>query len=396
MGQSLLAALFAPSTIAREQVSAEVHHVLFDLRPLRTPMSGVASYCANLIGALKAVSGPFEFHGLYCGTQTNNEVLRKLDRLPLPSVARVPHIALMLGLEFTPVLTPFLVKGRFDLVHETYFANAYSRSRARKVVTIHDVIPVDRPLYVNWRNRFFSRRNLRRQSREANHVISVSEYTKRKIVEQTGMDPDFITVIPCGVAPLVGDIDADYLCAAGLSGKRFMLFVGNVEFRKNIAVIAAGLIRLNSAHEDVQFVVAGHAKPESEPILAECREALGARFHHLGFVSEVQKGTLLRSAAALVLPSLYEGFGIPIVEAYQASCPVLIANNSSLTELSVDERQLFTADSPAELAACMSEVLEGAAWVARSVVRGLERAQDYSWQAVAQRTASVYERVLGY
>jgi len=339
--------------------------------------------------------GPFVFDGLYCGTRSNNEALRKLDRLRLPSVARVTHKALMFGLEFAPVLTPFLVRGRFDLVHETYFANAYSGGRARKVVTIHDVIPVDRPEYVNRRNRFFSARNLRRQCREAARVISVSQYTKRKIVEYTGMDAERITVIPCGVAPLSGELDPEFLSSRGLEGKRFVLYVGNLQSRKNIGLIAAALRLLNDAHQDVLFVVAGHANSESRAILTECHTALGTRFHHLGFVSDAQKWTLLRHAAALILPSLYEGFGIPIIEANLASCPALIANNSSLTELCVDERQLFDANSSIDLAGRITDVLDGAAWVQESVERGLASTPGYSWRAVAERTAAVYEQVLG-
>jgi glycosyltransferase involved in cell wall biosynthesis len=118
------------------------------------------------------------------------------------------------------------------------------------------------------------------------------------------------------------------------------------------------------------MVVAGHKNYRADETPADGRARLGARFHYLGHVSEAKKWTLLKNANAFVFPSHYEGFGIPVVEAYQTGCPVLLAKNSSLTELAVDPRQLFASMSAAELKDRIAEVLDGASWVDRSVAVG--------------------------
>jgi len=129
--------------------------------------------------------------------------------------------------------------------------------------------------------------------------------------------------------------------------------------------------------------------------LADGRARLGSRFHFLGHVSEAEKWTLLKNPAIFVFPSLYEGFGIPVVEAYQAGCPVLLANNSSLTELAVDPHQLFASLSAAELKGRMEEVLAAASWVAPIITAGTASLSRYGWEKVAQDTAGVYRDVLG-
>ena len=104
---------------------------------------------------------------------------------------------------------------------------------------------------------------------------------------------------------------------------------------------------------------------------------------------------MLKNAGVFVLPSLYEGFGIPAVEAYQAGCPVLLADNSSLTELAVDPHQLLASMSARELKQRIKNVLDGASWVAPSVAAGTASLAPFRWEKVAQDTADVYRVVLG-
>lgn len=369
--------------------------ILFDLRPVRIPISGVARYCIELVSALREGADAPQVTGLFYGDRRSNEGLRRTTRLDgIPAATTAGAKTVMAGMEFLPVLGKLLVRGEHDLVHETYFANISERGGCPKVVTIHDVIPIDRPEHVSRRNRFFSRRNLFRQARQARQIICVSEYTRRKVMELTDADPAKITVVPCGVTPPPARIDMDFIAARGLAGKRFLLFVGNLEPRKNIDLIARALVRQRESADDVLLVVAGHMNYLAQPILDACGAALGSRFLYLGSVTEEQKAALLASALALVLPSLYEGFGIPVVEAYQAKCPVLLADNSSLSELAVDQRQLFDASSVDALSDRLQQLASGASWIARSVATAATGMERYSWSSVARRTLDVYRRAL--
>jgi glycosyltransferase involved in cell wall biosynthesis len=372
-----------------------LNRVLIDLRPLRPPLAGVGRYCLHLASELERYSSELRLLGLYYGNQRNNAILATLSDLHVPSVSRAHPKLLNAILEFTPALAPIVVPARVDLVHETYFAHAAAGRRAKRVCTIHDIIPIDEPAFVNHRNRFFSRRNFARQCRQANHIISISAYTKRRILEHYDISEDRISVIPCGVTPIASVRDDAILSTNGLIGTRFVLFVGNIEPRKNVCSIVDALRALGHNDDDVHLVVAGHKNYHADAILERARTVLGSRFHYLGTVTEAQKRALLESAALFVFPSLYEGFGIPIVECYQAGCAVLIADNSASSELHVDPNQLFDALSVQSLAARIADALARPAWLEHSIARGKSMVAGYTWTSVARRTADVYRGVLG-
>lgn len=368
--------------------------VLYDLRPMRTPISGVARHAVDLLHALKE-NTEFEFSALYRGDASTNPILAELGSLPAPMVSTPNHNLLNIVLEYAPLFSPLVVKGKYDLVHETFFFNAYTNRGVKKVATIHDVIPLEFPEYFTPRNNYFTKRNFYRQAKQSDHIFADSVYTKTKILEFAKVDESRITIVPLGYTPKKLSIVEGYLDSIGLAGKRYIMFVGNVEPRKNVAMIAEALKNVGPKADDVIFVLAGHKNFQAEPILAECREHLGDRVQHLGFISEDEKWTLLKSAEAFVFASHYEGFGIPVVECYNARCPILIADNSSLSELVVDEHQRFDSHSVASLTARLSDLLDRPAWVAHSVEQGFATIPRYSYETIAATTADVYRKVLG-
>ena len=331
---------------------------------------------------------------LYYGNRNTNEALRRTADLQIPAATLVPPKPLTFGLEFIPALSPLLVRGKFNLVHETYFAQAYRHKSAKKVSTIHDVIPIERPEYANRMNRFFSKKNLFRQGKESDQIICVSEYTKARVIENTNVDPRKITVIPNGVTPLTEAYDADFIQKHRFNDTRFVLFIGNIEPRKNIAIVSNALKALGPEYDDVHFVVAGHMNYRAKQTLDYCKHLLSSRFTYLGHVSDAEKWTLLKSASAFVFPSLYEGFGIPVIEAYQAQCPTLMANNTSLTELCTDSRQLFDGQSVSSLASGIQEILNEPTWMKTCIERAHSKLEQYTWHSVATRTLDVYRRAL--
>jgi glycosyltransferase involved in cell wall biosynthesis len=364
------------------------------MRPVRTPISGVARHCIDLALALKA-RHEFEIYGLYRGNRSTNEALRSVEGIAaISSVSHVSPKILNLVLEFLPAFSSTVIDGKFDIVHETFFGNIGSKRKGKKVVTIHDIIPIENPAYFNYKNVIFTRRNFKRQCREADHIFSDSHYTKKKILEYASISEDKISIVPVGFTTTIKERDPQFLVDNGIADRRFLLYVGNIEPRKNIGLIARALKQLGPNFDDMHVVVAGHKNFAAQPIIDESKELLGNRFHFLGFVTETQKWTLLQAATAFVLPSFYEGFGIPIVECYRVRCPVLIANNSSLPELAVDERQLFDAHSVASLAARLTDLLGNPPWVQAAVQKATDGLGRFDYTSIAQDTAEVYKRVL--
>jgi glycosyltransferase involved in cell wall biosynthesis len=209
-----------------------------------------------------------------------------------------------------------------------------------------------------------------RAVRRARRVLAVSERTKADVVELYGAPPEKVVVTPNGVDPAFsprGDGDAAYL-----------LYVGAIQTRKDplAAAEAARAVGL-------PLVVVG---PEKEPELARELERRGAQLR--GWVDKPELADLYRGAAALVLPSRYEGFGLPVLEAMACGTPVVATPDPALREVAGDAA-LYA--SPAELPDAIRRALADRAALAAA---GVDRAKRFSWRATAERTAAVYREAL--
>jgi alpha-1,3-rhamnosyl/mannosyltransferase len=239
----------------------------------------------------------------------------------------------------------------------------------RSVVTIHDLSFERDPSAMGRLDRATFKWAVPRAVRRAEHVLAVSERTKRDVVELYGVRPEKITVTPNAVDPAFapGEGHGDYL-----------LFVGAIQRRKDplAALAAANAVGL-------PLVVAG---PEKEPDVARELRAGGAELR--GYVSKDELADLYRGASALVLPSRFEGFGLPAVEAMACGTPVVASPEPALREVAGDAA-VYAEDG--DFAAAVRRALEERD---RLVAAGLERAKLYSWPETARRTADVYRAVL--
>ena len=237
------------------------------------------------------------------------------------------------------------------------------------VVTVHDLSFEREPEVMGFKDRLIFRTVVPRAVRRAARVLTVSERTKRDLVELYGVPPERIVVTPNGVDPAFspGDGSRDYVLA-----------VGAIQRRKNQlaaleAALAAGL----------PLVVAG---PEKEHALARELRARGARV--VGHVETERLAELYRGAACLVQASRYEGFGLPVLEAMACGTPVVAVPEPALEEVAGDAA-VFVEE------ACLADGIRRALDEReRLVAAGLERASRFSWRAAAERTLDVYREIL--
>jgi glycosyltransferase involved in cell wall biosynthesis len=237
------------------------------------------------------------------------------------------------------------------------------------VVTIHDLsFERDAAAMPAGHRRVF-KRVVPRAARNARHVIAVSERTKRDLVDLYGIAPDRITVTPHGVDPAFGP--------GAVAGGGYLLYVGAIQARKDPLAAA------RAANEvGLPLVVAG---PEKEPELARELVAQGADLR--GYVDKAELAALYRGAAALVLPSRYEGFGLPVLEAMASGTPVVVTDDPAMHEVAGDAAVY----SDGDLAAAIRTALIDRD---RLVAAGLERAGLFSWDETARRTLGVYREAL--
>lgn len=238
------------------------------------------------------------------------------------------------------------------------------------VLTVQDLSFEREPGLMSFKDRLTFKLIVRRSVKRAARVLAISERTKRDLVELYGVDPARIVVTPLGV---------DALFVPGGRREEFLLFVGAIQERKDPRAAAVAARELGR-----RLVVVGPAKDEG---LADELRGLGAELR--GYVDRQELARLYRTAACLVFPSRYEGFGLPVLEAMASGTPVVAASDEAVREVA-DGAAVYA--EPGELAAAVRDALVRGEELGRA---GIERARQFSWAETARRTAEVYREVLG-
>jgi glycosyltransferase involved in cell wall biosynthesis len=257
------------------------------------------------------------------------------------------------------------------------------RFRGRAVVTIHDLSFERDPSWMGPRDRFMFKTMVPRSAKRADRVITVSERTKEDVVEHYGVDPVKVVVVPNGVDPQYRPDGARH------DGRPYLLFVGALQPRKDPLV---AIEALELANADLRLIVVGPDKgSERDARLTVSRLGLDDRVEFTGHVDRDELARLYRGAEALVFPSRYEGFGLPVVEAMASGTPVVAAAAGAVPEVVGDAAVLVEPGDPVALAGGIERVLADRK---RLVDAGLERARLYSWTETARQTLAVYRELL--
>jgi glycosyltransferase involved in cell wall biosynthesis len=251
------------------------------------------------------------------------------------------------------------------------------------VLTIHDLSFERDPKLMGARDRFFFRTMVPRSVRHADRVLAVSEQTKRDLIERYGIDERKIVVTPNGV-------DEGFTPGGpARDGRPYLLFVGALQPRKDpLGAIEA----LALADSDLSLVLVGPDKgAAAEARRAVARLGLNGRVEFAGHVEKPELAALYRGAEALVFPSRYEGFGLPVVEAMASGTPVVATSVGAIPEVAGDAAVLVEPGDPVALAGGIERALADRDRLVRA---GLERARLYSWTETARRTLAVYWELL--
>jgi glycosyltransferase involved in cell wall biosynthesis len=361
----------------------------FDATTLTGQISGVGGYTAQLLEALAGGAGLGPADRLIVFSN------RPLELAERPGVEvydrrRFPIRSIWMQL----VLPSILRDVAPDVAHFTNYL-APVVTRVPFVVSFHDMSLHLLPEAHTLKKRVLTASLIPTVARKAARILVPSESTRRDVIRLLGVDPGRLRLVPYAASPSYRAL-AEGPEALAVRGVRppYFLYVGTLEPRKNLARALRAFVRVAAEFPEHQFVIVGQAGWKYAEILREAgRPELADRVVRTGYLPEAELPLFYNHAVALVYPSLYEGFGLPVIEAMACGAPVLTSRTSSLGEIAHDAALLVDPENETELAEGLRSLARDPALRDSLRAKGASRAALFSWERTARETADVYREV---
>lgn len=373
--------------------------ICVDVGPALQGRAGLGRYAVELLAALLRVAPQHEYITFHNAEAARSALPPALDRLPKRGtrLSNIPWRLSTLPAYGLNLPQDRLVPG-VDLFHAT--DQLLPRLKhTHSVFTIYDAAFRLYPETHTRQNRWFLNLMVPRFLRAAGRIIAISECTKQDTVRLYGIAPDNIHVIPLGVHPRFRPIQSpDALAAArgryGLPA-RYVLSVGTIEPRKNLTLLLEAYQALLAGDPELGLVIVGQKGWLYERFFRRLAElGLEGRVIFPGFVPGEDLPALYSAAACFAYPSLYEGFGLPVLEAMAGGTPVVCSNSSSLPEVAGDAALLLEPQDVEGWVVALRRILTDATLRVEMREKGRRQAARFTWDETARRTAAVYDEAV--
>jgi glycosyltransferase involved in cell wall biosynthesis len=359
--------------------------IAFDARSLNTGGTGDSTYLRELIAAL-AKANPDDQYRLYANAPdaARDDLADAFDNV---SAHSLPY---KIGWLWNQnALAPHLEEQGIALLHSQYLLPR--RFKGAKIVTIHDVSFREHPEWFPARPRFIMNLLIPRSARTADVIITGSEHARQAIAQTCNVSLNKIIVTPYAAGAWAKQVDGeahkDILQKYFLEAP-FLLGVGLRGIRKNNQIIIKALDILARQHQipHIKLALCGSADQFPDEV------ASYSNVQFLGWVPQEDLPALYAHAAAAVYPSLYEGFGLPVLEAMACGCPMICSNATSLPEVAGDAALQIDPHGAGAWAEAIAKVLLDEALREKMIDGGLKRAREFSWERTARETREIYTR----
>lgn len=326
--------------------------------------------------------------------------LAHIESRPIGHLPRYSTSALMSAITGRGLVGHRELQGQIDLFHAT--DHHIPRLPGIPVLaTLMDAIPLSHPEWASTRFRSLKNKLWRQASRWADHVVTISDFAKTQIIEHFGVPPNQISVVSLGVDERfyesIDPVVVQRVKQAYNLQRPYFLCVGTLQPRKNIhRVIDAYQSLPDQVLQTHDLVIVGRNGWSSEDLVTRLKSMppqSGVRW--LGGIPDLDKRALLKNATALVFPSLSEGFGLPVLEAFASQTPVIASDTTSLPEIAADAALLIDPFDTSAIAYAMQYMADNPSSAAHLRSKGLARSRQYSWQTCAQQTSAIYQHMLG-
>lgn len=369
--------------------------IAIDAHSIGAKLGGNESYAANLIEALAEIDLSNEYF-LY--VTTNHAYDRFHGRWPNFTVrTTLPHTPLI---RIPLTLSAELRKNPVDVLHVQFTAPPFCPCPV--VVSVHDLSFEHLPQTFNRRSRTQLRLTVRNSVRRAARILSLSEHTRRDIMDTYGIGSESVTAIPLAAPSHFGPVeDHNELQRVrdtyGIEGD-YVLYVGSIQPRKNLTRLVQAYALLRSKYQNDRFpklVLVGKCAWLYDETMRALRETgLKESVVLTGYVPESDLPALYSGSLCFVYPSYFEGFGLPPLEAMKCGAPVVVGNRTSLPEVVGDAGLKVDPFDVSAIAGAMEQLLNNSGLRAEMRAKGSTRARMFDWRETARQTLKVYEQVV--
>jgi glycosyltransferase involved in cell wall biosynthesis len=368
--------------------------ITLDYTPAIQQHAGIGRYADELARALAA---------LYSGDEWRLFYVDPEQRAPPSPLDTLPRAALCVSNKpwrLRVLLSTYLRRGQDQTIGSTEIFHATDHvlpylSHTRSVFTLHDLTPLIFPAAHTQLNRRYLQLMLPHFLRDADVIIAVSEATRHDVMTRYGLPPERVRVVYHGVNPRFGPVRpavAQAIKASYRLPDRYILAVGTIEPRKNLMTLLEAYHALRAEDSDMSLVIAGARGWHSEPFFNKLH-ALGLEdsVRLLGRVPDEDLPALYTLAEVFAFPSLYEGFGLPVLEAMACGAPVISSDTSSLPEVVGSAGLLLPPVDVLRWKETLLQLATNAALRAELRQHGLRQAALFTWEKAARQTYAIYQ-----
>jgi alpha-1,3-rhamnosyl/mannosyltransferase len=375
--------------------------IILAVNAIKPPLTGIGRYTWELASRISGMPEVdvvrFFFEGRWI-----NDIGSLLDQSPAKLAVRQRLLRSTLAVATYRLLSPLLLRHRLQSLtdHLYHSPNFYLPPFAGPAIaTIHDLSIFRCPQFHPPERVSFMQQEIRLALTRADFLITDSEFIRKEIIEFFSWPEEKVRAVPLGVGeeyrPREVEDTVGVLRKFGLDFCQYTLCVATIEPRKNIEVLLSAYEALPQAERNsFPLVLVGGYGWRSDSIHRRIEH--GQRqgwLHYLGYVSEADLPLLFSAARGFVYPSLYEGFGLPVLEAMASGLPVIISNRSSLPEVASGAALIVEAEDVQAITENIRILLEDEQWRNEASKRSLEVAGRYSWDMTARKTVEVYHTV---
>ena len=382
--------------------------IILAVDAIHRPLTGIGRYTWEIFQGLKTSPAitdlKFISHGRWVDQPEN-----LLGPAPADAAGASPRRTLRevlansrLGVTAYSALMPGLMRWRLRkyqgfLFHSPNFILPPSRGPA--LATFHDLSIYDHPEFHPQTRVLFMRREIQKALSRASALFAVSEFTRQSIIEQFNWPEDRVHTVLLGVdhdhyAPVQPEKSAQVLSGLGLKAKNYTLCVSTIEPRKNLDQLIRAYSRLpKSIRQACPLVIVGARGWRSEQthaLIKSCAEA--GWLHYFGYLPQEQLPAVLANCALFVFPSLYEGFGLPVLEAMASGVPVLSSDISPVREFAGTTIRYFDPHDGESITTSLQSALDDSEWRRVSAEQARRQSQEFTWSKTVQQLLQAYSR----